>query len=46
MKIPRKYNLSLNASLTWSVNSKSACSVKWSALKPNCLLNKMLLPAR
>ena len=42
MKIRRKYDLLLSESLIWSINSRSACSVEWSALKTNCLLNKML----
>ena len=46
MKMPRKYDLSLNESLIWSTDSKSACSVEWPALKPNCLLNKTLLSVR
>ena len=46
MGIPRKYDLSLNELLTWSINYKSVCLVEKPALKPNRLLNKMLLFAK
>ena len=46
MGIPRKYDLSLNELLAWSINYKSVCLVEKPALKPNRLLNKMLLFAK